>query len=53
MALRDVRAFGRAWDLVVERVGQQQKVTVQSEGKTLMTASGPAGKTYSLTFPKE
>jgi hypothetical protein len=53
MALRDLRAFGRAWDLVVERVGDQQKVTVHSEGKTLMTGSGPAGKTYSLTFPKE
>jgi len=52
MALRDVRAFGRAWDLVVEREGDQQKVTVHSEGKTLMTGSGPAGKTYSLTFPK-
>lgn len=52
MALRDVRAFGRAWDLVVEREGDRQTVTVHSEGKTLMTGSGPAGKTYSLTFPK-
>lgn len=52
MALRDVRAFGRAWDLVVERVGDQQKVTVTSNGKTVMTDSGPAGKTYSVTFPK-
>ena len=51
MALRDVRAFGHAWDLVVERDGDQQKVTVRSEGKTLLTGSGPAGKTYSLTFP--
>ena len=51
MALRDVRAFGRAWDLVVERAGDQQKVTVRSGGKTLMTGLGPAGKTYSLTFP--
>jgi len=50
MALRDVRAFGRAWDLVVERDGDRQKVTVLSEGRTLMTDSGPAGKTYSLTF---
>jgi lysophospholipase L1-like esterase len=52
MALRDVRAFGRAWDLVVERDGGQQKVTVSSGGKTLMTGSGPAGKTYALTFPE-
>jgi len=51
MALRDLRAFGRAWDLVVERAGDQQQVTVRSGGKTLMTGSGPAGKTYSLTFP--
>jgi len=51
MALRDVRAFGRAWNLLVERVGDQQKVTVSSGGKTVMTGSGPAGKTYSVTFP--
>jgi hypothetical protein len=51
MALRDVRAFDRAWNLLVERVGDQQKVTVSSGGKTVMTGSGPAGKTYSVTFP--
>ncbi len=51
MALRDVRAFGRAWDLVVERDGDQQKVTVSSGGKLVMTGFGPAGKTYSVTFP--
>ena len=51
MVLRDLRAFGRAWDLVVERAGDQQKVTVRSGGKTLMTGLGLAGKTYSLTFP--
>ena len=51
MALRDLRAFGQSWDLVVERVGDQQKVTVLSGGKTLMTGSGLAGKTYALTFP--
>ena len=51
MALRDIRAFGQSWDLVVERVGDQQKVTVLRGGKTLMTGSGPAGKTYTRTFP--
>ena len=51
MALRDLRAFGRSWDLVVERVGDQQKVSVRSGGKPVMTGLGPAGKTYSLTFP--
>jgi hypothetical protein len=51
MALRDLRAFGQAWDLVVERAGDQQKVTVLGGGRTVMTGLGPAGKTYSLTFP--
>jgi hypothetical protein len=46
MALRDQRAFGRSWDLVVEREGMLQKVTVTSGGKTLFTATGPAGKCY-------
>ncbi len=52
MALRDVRAFGRSWDLVVERAGDQQKVTITSSGQIVMTAVGPAGKTYSVTFAK-
>ncbi len=50
MALRDVRAFGRAWDLVVERAGEQQKITVRSGGRTVLTAVGPAGKTYAVVF---
>jgi hypothetical protein len=33
MALRDLRAFGRAWDLVVERAGNQQSITVTSGGQ--------------------
>lgn len=52
MALRDVRAFGRAWDLVVERDGERQKVTVSSGGQTVMTAAGPAGRTYPVTFSR-
>ncbi len=52
MALRELRAFGQTWDLEVERAGAQQKVTVSSGGKTLMTGVGPAGKTYSVTFAK-
>jgi len=51
MALRDVRAFGRAWDIMVERAGDQQKVTVVMGGRTVMTGVGPAGKTYSVAFP--
>jgi hypothetical protein len=50
MALRDLRAFGRAWDLVVEREGDLQKVTVSSKGAVVMTAIGPAGKTYKVSF---
>lgn len=51
MALRDVRAFGQAWDLVVERVGDQQKITVTCGTTPVMTGTGPAGKTYPVTFP--
>ena len=50
MALRDIRAFGRAWSLVVERDGGLQKVTVSAGGKALLTVSGPAGKTYQFSL---
>jgi len=52
MALRDVRAFGHAWDMVVERDGDQQRVTVRNsrDGKVIFTGVGPAGKTYSVSF---
>jgi hypothetical protein len=50
MALRDLRAFGQSWDVVVERVGDKQKITVSSGGKIIFTGSGPAGKTYSVKF---
>ena len=46
MALRDLRAFGRSWDMVVEREGVLQKVTITSDGKTIFTSTGPAGKCY-------
>jgi hypothetical protein len=48
MALRDMRAFGQSWDLVVERVGDKQKITVSSGGKVVFTGAGPAGKTFSV-----
>jgi hypothetical protein len=51
MALRDARTFGRAWDLVVERAGDQQKITVSSGGQVVFAGVGPAGKVYSVTFP--
>lgn len=50
MALRDLRTFGQAWDLVVERDGLNQKITISSGGKIIFTGSGPAGKTYSVKF---
>ena len=50
MALRDVRAFGQAWDLVVESAGDQQKITVTRAGQSVMTATGPAGKTHPVSF---
>lgn len=51
MALRDMRAFGGAWDMVVQRDGKQQKITVtNNNGKVIFSDSGPAGKTYSISF---
>jgi len=50
MALRDVRAFGQAWDLLVERVGDEQKITITRAGHTILTATGPPGKTYHVTL---
>ena len=51
MALRDMRAFGHAWDMVVERDGEQQKITVSNSDETVIfTDVGPAGKTYLVSF---
>jgi len=50
MALRDVCAFGRSWDIVVERAGAGQKVTVTSGGQTVLSAVGDPGKTYAVSF---
>ena len=50
MALRDLCAFGKIWDLVVERIGDKQKITVTSNGKIIFSGSGPAGKSYSVKF---
>ena len=51
MALRDIRAFGHAWDMVVQRVGDQQRITISNgDGKVIFTDIGPAGKTYSVSF---
>jgi len=50
MVMRDIHAFGTTWDLIVERKGDNQKITVSSGGKVIFTGSGPAGKTYSIKF---
>ena len=48
MALRDVRAFGRNWDLVVEREKDQQRITIAINGRLLLSQTGPAGKTFTV-----
>ena len=50
MALREVKAFGKTWDLVVEREGNLQKVTITSGGRTVLSETGPAGKTHVVSF---
>ena len=51
MALRDVRAFGHAWDMVVERDGDRQRITVSdTDGNIVFTDAGPAGKSYAISF---
>jgi hypothetical protein len=50
MALRDLRAFGQSWDLVVRREGDEQRVIVTVDGKAVMTDAGPAGRTYRVDF---
>jgi hypothetical protein len=50
MAMRDMRAFGKAWDLVVERASDKQKITITCGGMVIFKGSGPAGKTYSVKF---
>ena len=53
MALRDVCAFGRTWDIVVERLGKRQKTTITCEGRVVLSESGPAGKTYNVSFASQ
>ena len=52
MALREVKAFGKTWDIVVERDGNLQKVTITSDGRTMLSQSGPAGKTHKVRFAR-
>lgn len=52
MALRDLRTFGKSWDIIVERVGDQLKTTVITNGKTELTETAEAGKTHTVNFAK-
>ena len=50
MALRDVKAFGATWDLMVEREGDRQKVTVTRGGQTVYSGSAPAGTVHAVSL---
>lgn len=50
MALRDLRAFGTSWDIVVERAGDQLKTTITAKGKTILAETAPPGKTHTVGF---
>lgn len=50
MALRDVKAFGATWDLMVAREGDRQTVTVTSGGRTVYSGSAPAGKIHTISL---
>lgn len=50
MALRDVRAFGKSWGLLVESEGGLQKITVSGQGRKILSEAGPAGKTYRVNL---
>jgi len=53
MALRDMRAFGQSWDMIIERLDGQQKITIRlndAEKKVIFTGTGSAGKTYPVSF---
>jgi hypothetical protein len=52
MALRDARAFGASWDLVVERVGDREKVTVISRDREILSVTGPPGQTHAVKLPR-
>ncbi|MEI6176459.1 MAG: hypothetical protein WCS43_06175 [Verrucomicrobiota bacterium] len=50
MALHDVRAFGKAWDIVVEREGDMQKTTVLCGGRKILSETGRPGKIYRVNL---
>ncbi len=51
MALRSVHAFGREWDLGVERQGTQVRVIVESAGKKVFDRTAASGATVEIVLP--
>jgi hypothetical protein len=51
MALRSVRAFGRSWDLVVERHDARMRVTVDSAGKRVFDRTIAPGTPVEVVLP--
>ena len=51
MALRSVRAFGRNFDVVVERQGEGQLLTVIQNGKTVASHELAHGKSIEIKLP--
>ena len=51
MALRSVRAFGRNFDVVVERKGDGQHLTVTAGGKTVAEQDLAAGESADIKLP--
>ncbi len=51
MALRSVRAFGRTFDVVVERRNKRLHVSVTQEGRVITSQELAAGDTVDVRFP--
>ncbi|GAP05185.1 hypothetical protein ATHL_00015 [Anaerolinea thermolimosa] len=51
MALRSLRAFGREFDLVVERSRQVVEASVLIEGRTILTTRVFEGESFTVTLP--
>ncbi|MDR1681009.1 MAG: hypothetical protein LBS12_04405 [Prevotellaceae bacterium] len=51
MALRQIKAFGTAFDIEVRREGRKIRLTVRTENRVLLDKSIPAGATASVTVP--
>ncbi len=51
MALRSIRAFGRTWDLVVERRGKKVRVFVEQAGKRVCDRTVAPGTTVEIMLP--